>query len=74
MLRLFREKPVFGPRQAQVLAQGGTFVFPTEDPAPLQFGHGLFDEVEYRLDLIPNPGNPDSVFFDRSPIPKSLGF
>ncbi len=24
--------------------------------------------------IIPNLGNPDSVFFDRSPIPKSLGF
>jgi hypothetical protein len=29
------------------------------------------EPIEY---IIPNPGNPDSVFFDMSPIPKSLGF
>ena len=34
----------------------------------------LLREVTFNHEIIPNLGNPDSVFFDRSPIPKSLGF
>jgi histidinol-phosphate/aromatic aminotransferase/cobyric acid decarboxylase-like protein len=36
---------------------------------------GLYvDPPAHAVVLIPNPENPDSMFFDRSPIPKSLGF
>ena len=47
--RLRFEEAVGRPRQAEVLAQGGAFVFAAEEAAPLQLRHDLVDEVVQAL-------------------------